>query len=79
MVPRIHEEDIVLARKQQVANDGDIIVCVNDGEALIKKLSRSRQATLLVSLNQEYDPIVAADDFRVEGIVKSIVCSAITH
>lgn len=79
MEPRIHEDDIVLARKQQAANDGEVIVCVNHGEALIKKLARHRGAPLLVSLNPKYDPIVAADDFRVEGIVKSIVCSAITH
>lgn len=79
MEPRIHEDDIVLARKQHTANDGDVVVCVNGGEALIKKLSRHRHATLLFSLNQSYDPIVAADDFRVEGVVKAIVCSAISH
>lgn len=79
MEPRIHEDDIILVRKQQTANDDDVVVCVNNGEALIKKLSRHRHATLLFSLNQRYDPIVAADDFRVEGIVKTIVCSAISH
>ena len=79
MEPRIHEDDIVLARKQTTANDGEVVVCVNNGEALIKKIARRRGAPLLVSLNPQYDPIVAADDFRVEGIVKSIVCSAITH
>ena len=79
MEPRIHEDDVVLARKQQTASDGEVVVCVNNGEALIKKIARHRHATLLVSLNQRYDPIVAADDFRVEGIVKAIVCSAISH
>lgn len=79
MEPRIHEDDIVLARKQHAADDGEVIVCVNQGEALIKKLARHRGAPLLVSLNPKYDPIVAADDFRVEGIVKSIVSSAISH
>lgn len=79
MEPRIHEDDIVLARKQHTANDGDIVVCVNGGEALIKKLSRHHHATLLFSLNRSYDPIFAADDFRVEGVVKAIVCSAISH
>lgn len=79
MEPRIHEDDIVLVRKQTTANDDDVVVCVNNGEALIKKLSRHRHATLLFSLNQHYDPIVAADDFRVEGIVKAIVCSAISR
>ena len=77
MEPRIHDDDIVLAKKQQAANDGELIVCVNNGEALIKKLTNRRDGPLLVSLNTNYDPILAADDFRVEGVVKSIVCSAI--
>jgi repressor LexA len=79
MEPRIHDGDIVLARRQQTADDGEVVVCVNQGEALIKKLARHRDAPLLISLNPSYAPIVAADDFRIEGVVKTIVCGAIGH
>lgn len=73
MTPKISSGDYVVARKAKRATSGDIIVCVNDGEALIKKLSRFKNATLLVSLNDKYPPFPAAPDFRVEGVVKSVI------
>ncbi|MBU4311196.1 MAG: helix-turn-helix domain-containing protein [Candidatus Omnitrophica bacterium] len=77
MEPRIHSGDVVLARRQQTANDGEVVVCVNNGEVLLKKFVRNNGSPLLISLNQAYNPIVAKNDFHVEGIVKSIMYSAV--
>lgn len=73
MAPKISSGDYVVARKAKRADNGDVVVCVNDGEALIKKLSRFKGATFLVSLNDKYPPFPAAKDFRVEGVVKSVI------
>ena len=37
MCPRINERDIVIARKTKLANNGHLVVCVNNGEVLIKE------------------------------------------
>ena len=73
MEPKIHNGDLVIARKTNDANNGDIVVCVNDGEALIKKINKKGTIIILVSLNQKYDPFIAGKDFRVEGVVKGVL------
>lgn len=78
MKPKINNGDLVIAQKSSIANDGDIVICVNDGAAIIKKLQKivhdpSKSTTYnLISLNEKYKPFVAAEDFRVEGIARSI-------
>jgi repressor LexA len=71
MTPKINEGDLVIAKKALDANSGDIVVCVNDGESLIKKLQKGKQI-ILISLNSKYDPFVASEDFRIEGIVRGV-------
>ncbi|GBR77043.1 SOS-response transcriptional repressors LexA [Candidatus Termititenax persephonae] len=71
MLPKISGGDLVFVRKTNTADDGDIVVCVNEGEALIKKYQRDKKQVVLSSLNSEkYAPFTAAEDFRVEGVVK---------
>ena len=78
MTPKINAGDLVIAQKSNHPNDGDIVVCVNKGEALIKKLQKivhgpSKGTTInLISLNEKHKPFVAVEDFRVEGIVRGI-------
>jgi len=77
MEPRIFDGDLVLCRKQHHADTGELIICVNDGETIIKKIKRENRP-LLISLNPTYDPFVASNDFRVEGVVRSIISRAST-
>lgn len=77
MEPKICEGDLVIARKADVADSGSIVVCVNDGEAIIKKMQIDDGKTILLSLNSKYPPFVAAEDFRVEGEVRGIITSAV--
>jgi SOS-response transcriptional repressor LexA len=37
----------------------DIVVCVNDGMALIKKMTLKNKKIILQSLNSDCDPIIA--------------------
>ena len=71
MEDRIKEGDLVIARKTSDADSGCVVVCVNNGETLIKKIQKGPQV-ILVSLNPKYDHILASKDFRIEGVVKGI-------
>ncbi len=74
MKPLIREGDIVIARKTNTADVGKLVVCVNNGEALIKRFYRADDYVLLESENRKYNPFVASrDDFRIEGEVKSVI------
>ncbi|MBP6989322.1 peptidase S24 [Candidatus Shapirobacteria bacterium] len=72
MTPKINNGDLVIAQKSNTANTGEIVVCVNDGEVLIKKVLLGKE-TILVSLNQKYEPFLASANFKIEGIVRSVL------
>lgn len=73
MTPKINEGDLVIAKKTSDAESGDIVVCVNNGETLIKKIQIEKNNVLLISTNQQVLPFIASEDFRIEGIVKGLI------
>ena len=72
MSPKIKEGDIVIARKDTRVESGTVAVCINQGEAIVKKVEIGKDNLFLVSYNPEYQPILAAEDFRVVGEVKGV-------
>jgi repressor LexA len=77
MEPKINESDLVIARKTDDADSGSIVVCVNDGEALIKKIKKEGRNVILISLNTKYQPFLAARNFKIEGEVRGIITNKI--
>lgn len=77
MHPKIKNGDIVIAKKYNDFHNGDIAVCVNDGEALIKKIIKENNNIWLYSINETVLPFLAAKDFRIEGLVKGIISYSI--
>lgn len=75
MEPRIFEGDYVIAKKTDAVSSGVLVVCVNDEEAMIKKYHRKDSQIFLTSLNAQYAPILASDDFRIEGEVRGVISS----
>lgn len=73
MLPKISAGDMVIARKTNTVDSGRIVVCINDGEALIKQLQKEGRGWILCSLNPAYPPFLAARDFRIIGEVKGII------
>ena len=71
MSPKINNGDLVIARKAKKSENGSTVVCINNGEALIKKIQKGKEI-ILISTNPSYDPFVAAKDFRIEGIVRGV-------
>lgn len=78
MRPKIEPNDLVLAEESNEDSDGKIVVCVNNEKVMIKKICRLNDTTItLISLNGEFDPIQAKEDFRVCGIVKGIISNRV--
>lgn len=57
---------LVLFRKQQYAEDGDVVACLVGGDsATVKRFRRSKRSIYLVPENEEYSPIsLSTDDFE---------------
>ena len=73
MEPTIKAGDLVIAQKNKIAKSGDVIVCVNNEVVIIKQIHIQEDRVILQSFNNRHPPILAAADFRVEGLVKCIV------
>lgn len=51
----------MVVRQQTVANNGDIVAAMIDGEATVKSFQRRDGTTWLLPANPAYDPISGAD------------------
>lgn len=70
---------LVLFRKQQYAENGDIVACLVGGDsATVKRFRRSHKNIYLIPENEDYDPIrLSTDDFesgeaRILGIALEV-------
>ena len=58
MEPRIVDGDVVIVRLQDDVDNGDIaIVMVNGDEATCKKIKKTPEGVLLISINPNYEPM----------------------
>lgn len=74
MEPRIYENDVVIVRKQDDAESGDIVIAlVNGNDATCKRLIKYAGGISLVSLNSaKYEPIMFSNEEIEEKPVKII-------
>lgn len=64
-----------MVRKQTTAENGDVIVALVDNEVTIKEYSVSAHAIVLKprSTNRIHKPIVARNDFQVQGVMVTVI------
>ena len=73
MEPRFVEGDVVIVRKQQTADSGDIVVAlVNGDSATIKKLKRHQNGITLVPSNSAYEPMYYSNE-EIMGLPVTIL------
>lgn len=65
-------DDLVVVRRQQSANNGEIVVALLEDEATVKRLSRQGGAVWLLPENDAYQPIDGTDA-QVLGRVTAVV------
>lgn len=70
----ICDGDYVVIREQKVAENGEIVAAMLDGEATVKVLSRKDGHIWLLPCNENYAPI-PADDCQILGKVVSVMRS----
>ena len=59
MEPRISEGDVVIVRKQECADTGDVaVVLVNGDAATVKKIKIGPKSLTLYPFNPKYDPMI---------------------
>ncbi len=73
METKIKSGDIIIAKKQNHADVGELIICVHEGKVLIKQFLKVGSRIILHSLNEKYPLIEVRQDLRIEGIVKNII------
>lgn len=78
MEPKIKERDLVVAKMQNGADTGAIIVGTHHSKVLIKQYHITREGIILTSFNPKYPPIrvVREEELIIEGVVKSIISYA---
>lgn len=73
MEPKFSEGDVVIVRKQETADSGDIVVAlVNGDSATIKKLKRHQNGITLVPSNSTYEPMYYSNE-EIMGLPVTIL------
>ena len=63
MAPRIYNNDVVIVRQQDNAENGDIVIAaINGDDAMCKRLQKYNDGIALISLNPLYEPIYLKKD-----------------
>lgn len=63
MEPKVSDGDTVIVRKQNDAENGDlVVVMVNGSDATLKRLKKLANGIMLISSNPAFDPIVYTAD-----------------
>ena len=65
----INNGDLVIIKRQPLAENGDIVAALIDSEATLKRLSLSNDEVFLLPENEKYSPInvTCREDFRILG------------
>lgn len=79
MSPVLIEDDIVIVKKQNDFENGDIVVAlINGDEATIKKGKKTDNSILLQPLNPNYEPLIFTKEemdtipVKIIGVVKQL-------
>lgn len=72
---QVREGDILVVDKALEAAEGDMAVCVLNGEFTLKFIERRRDGIYLVPANDSYAPVrvEAGDRFEVWGVVTYVI------
>lgn len=63
MAPKMEEGDIVIVRKQEDAESGDVVIArINGDDATCKRLAKYEHGIALISLNSKYEPMYFSNE-----------------
>ena len=69
----IDDEDLVLIKRQQVAENREIVAVNIDGESTLKRLMKMGSTVLLIPENDKYEPIqMSSDHVNIIGLAVGV-------
>jgi len=71
--PGIMENDLVIVRKQETAQPGEIVAALIEDEALVKRLVKKGKSLFLKAENKSYPDIKMGPEARVAGKVVGVL------
>jgi repressor LexA len=71
----INDGDLILIKRQEIANNGDIVVALINDKATIKEYRELDGAIALIphSKNPKHKPIILQENFIIQGVVEKIL------
>ncbi|MBI4689389.1 MAG: repressor LexA [Nitrospirae bacterium] len=71
----INDGDLILVRRQSIAQNGDIVVALIDDEATVKEFQHSKNCVVLMprSDNKKHKPIILTENFQVQGVAVTTI------
>jgi repressor LexA len=70
----ILDGDLVIIRRQETANNGDIVCALIENEATLKRFQRNGHEVTLKPANKNYDPIIVSKgEFRILGKATGVI------
>lgn len=71
----IFDNDILIVDKALDPKNGDIAVCVLDGEFTVKRIKKQKDQLFLMPENTDFQPILITDnnDFKIWGVVSYVI------
>lgn len=73
MYPKLENGDVVIVKKQSVADNGDVVIAmVNGDDATCKRYKRMDAGIMLTSDNSEYSPMFYTND-QVQSLPVTII------
>ncbi len=74
----IFEDDLIVCRHQNTANNGQTVIAVLEGEATVKRYKKSRSHIELIPANSSMEPIIVDQNsgaFSIAGILVGLIRS----
>lgn len=78
----IHDGDVILAKQQNTAEDGDTVIALIDNEfATVKKIYREHRQIRLQPANDSFEPIIIKkhQDVKIQGVVIDVIRTSRTE
>jgi repressor LexA len=69
----IHEGDLLLVERTDVANVGNIVVANVDSEWTVKYLREKKGKKYLEAANEDYPDIFPETSLKIGGVVRSVI------
>ncbi|CDF79347.1 transcriptional regulator, HTH_3 family [Formosa agariphila KMM 3901] len=71
----IDSGDLLLIKRQQTAETGDLVLALIDDEATVKEFRHNGSTVVLKphSTNLKHQPIILTTDFKVQGVVAHVI------